>query len=314
MFSIPALTADVPQPTSWQLCVLAVALACPWAQARLRRPLALGAVAAIALLEWQARRSGAPEGLLRVTFLDVGQGDSAIVDLPDGEALLVDGGGLVGSPIDVGARVVAPELRLRRRRRIAAVVLTHPHPDHFTGLVQGLEHVQVGALWDTGQGEAEAVGGLYSTLLARARASSVAVLRPDSLCGSRTIGGAQVDVLVRRCALRSSDRGPNDNSFVLRIRYGARAVLFVGDAEQEEEASLLGADPARLRADVLKVGHHGSRISTSASPCGAAVAPTLAVASPPWGAGTTSAIRATTPCGPSRARGAGCVGRTTTAP
>jgi competence protein ComEC len=276
-FSISALTADLPQPTPWQLCAVAVGLASPWAALRARRPLALAAALAVGLLEAEARRAGAPEGVLRVTFLDVGQGDSAIVDLPDGEALVVDGGGLVGSPIDVGARVLGPELRRRRRRSVAAVVLTHPHPDHFSGLVQGLEHVRIGALWDSGQGEAEGVGGLYAELLTRARASSVPVLHPVSLCGSTTVGGAQVDVLAP-CPSFSSDRGPNDNSLVLRIRYGARSFLFVGDAERDEEASLLATAPGQLRADVLKVGHHGSPTS-STPPFLAAVAPTEAVIS-----------------------------------
>jgi competence protein ComEC len=260
-FAVPSLTADIPQPTSWQLAVLLVGLTAPVLGLRSRVVLPMTA-ALLLVLEVGARRTGVPHGVLRATFLDVGQGDSAIVDLPDGEALVVDGGGLVGSPIDVGARVLAPELRARRREDLAAVVLTHPHPDHFSGLATGLDAVRVGALWDTGQGEATATGGGYAALLGGMRARGVPVRRPAELCGVHAMGGATVEVLAP-CPAFDPDRGANDNSFVLRISYGARAILLVGDTEHEEEAGLLATQRERLRADVLKVGHHGSRTSST---------------------------------------------------
>jgi competence protein ComEC len=213
------------------------------------------------LAEVSRLRVGAPAGALRATFLDVGQGDAALVDLPDGEALLIDGGGIVGSPLDTGTRVIAPTLRDRRRTRLAAVILSHPHPDHFTGLVSGLEGIRVGALWDSGQGEREGTSGGYAQLLTNMRRESVPILRPDTLCGPRDIGGALVDVLAP-CPSTSPDRGPNDNSIVVRVQYGTRSFLFVGDSEHAAEADLVALGPQRLHADVLKVGHHGSRTSS----------------------------------------------------
>jgi competence protein ComEC len=276
-FAAPGLGVQVPPPTSWQLVVLGVALVAAALGTPRRAAWATLAAALLLVLEVGARRAGAPRGVLRATFLDVGQGDAAIVDLPDGRAIVVDGGGLVGSPIDVGARVIAPELRARRRSEIAAAVLTHPHPDHFGGLATGLDSVRVGALWDTGEGELEAVGGGYAALLGAMRARDVPVLRPGALCGARDLGGARVEVLAP-CPAFSPDRGPNDNSLVLRIAYGSRALLLVGDTEREAEAALLASAGDRLRADVLKVGHHGSR--TSSTPAFvAAVRPSEAVVS-----------------------------------
>jgi competence protein ComEC len=275
--SMPMLTASVPRPTAWQMGALSLALASVALRAPRRAILGALAVAVLVFLEAMARVAGAPRGLLRVTFLDVGQGDAALVDLPDGEAMIVDGGGLVGSPIDVGERVIALELRARRRSDLALAVLTHPHPDHFGGLVSGLAGVRVASLWDTGQGEAEGAGGAYAALLASSRAKGTDVVRPRGFCGRHAVGGAVIEVLAP-CPDYSSDFGPNDNSIVVRVTYGARSILMVGDAEREEERALLAASRASLRADVLKVGHHGSRTSSS-SEFLAAVSPTLAVIS-----------------------------------
>jgi competence protein ComEC len=275
---VPWGAAPVPTPTAGQLAAIAIG-AFASARAVTRRPWhwALPCVLAVVLFEIEARVRGCPSGVLRVTMLDVGQGDAAIVDLPDGSALVVDGGGLVGSPVDTGERVLAPVLRARRRGSVRAAILSHPHPDHFGGLRRGLDAVRVGALWDTGQGELEAAGRDYATLLDELRHRGVAVLRPSDVCGEQTIGGARIEVLAP-CPRLTDDRGPNDNSFVIRIGFGARSVLFVGDAEHAAEADLVATKAGSLRADVLKVGHHGSRTSTTPAFL-AAVDPELAVIS-----------------------------------
>src|SRR6185295_4083851 len=89
-------------------------------------------------------------GRLRVTALDVGQGDATLIDLPDGRLMLIDAGGLPGSSLDIGVRVLLPILRARRRSRIDLLVLSHPHPDHYGGLAALSEGVSIGEFWYAG--------------------------------------------------------------------------------------------------------------------------------------------------------------------
>lgn len=259
-------------PSPSQLAALVVACGCAWVArgcapgSRSRRMLALAVALCCVLLgvsEFSQRAQGSPKGSLRVTAVDVGQGDATLIDLPTGAVMLIDGGGFVGSPLDPGRRVLEPLLRARRRERIDVMVLSHPHPDHFTGLLHVAQRFEVMQFWDTGQGETQGAGPVYAQLLEVLREQGTRIVRPDSLCGTRNLGGARLQVLAP-CPAFDPQRGANDNSFVLRLQFGRHAVLLMGDAEREEEHALLRTVPVTsLRADLLKVGHHGSRTSSS---------------------------------------------------
>ncbi len=272
------LAFHVPAPTPWHLALLVVGGTALVLARRQRVVWALSTAASLALVELATWRAGHPRGELRVTVVDVGQGDCTLVDLPDGRALLVDGGGFVGSPVDPGTRVILPLLRARRRTRIDIAVLSHPHPDHFTGLASALPGVDVGEFWDTGQGEAEGAGATYAGLIRGLRRRHVPIRHPSWYCGRSVAAGGAVIQPLEPCPGYVPHGPANDNSIVLRISYGERSVLLVGDAEAHEEQLLLRDHASQLHADLLKVGHHGSRTSTT-PPFLAAVRPSVATIS-----------------------------------
>jgi competence protein ComEC len=259
--SVRVLAFPLPPPGAWHFAVVAICIVGIWTTRRKALWLA-GAALALGVVELAAARAGHSLGKLRVTALDVGQGDSLVLDLPDGRVMLIDGGGFVGSPVDTGKTVLIPELRGRRRNRIDVMVLSHPHPDHFTGLVSTLESFDVGELWDTGQGRKEGAGPIYRAFIERVRARGIPIKGPRELCGAQAFGEATVRVL-GPCPDFVAGRDANDNSFVIRVQLGEHAALLTGDAEKEAEEELVHRHGDELRADLLKVGHHGSRTSST---------------------------------------------------
>ncbi|MEI8258690.1 MAG: ComEC/Rec2 family competence protein, partial [Deltaproteobacteria bacterium] len=177
---LPGATAVVPTPTPTQCVVLTgaaiVGMRAAW---RVRIALTLAAAVVVFAIEVPHARASHPRGVLRVTAIDVGQGDALLIDLPDGEAMLVDGGGGF-SGFDPGARIVVPALADRRRRSLVAVVASHPHPDHIGGLPAVLAWASsVGSLWDTRQGEGfDDANGAYGAMRAMAASHGIPVLGP----------------------------------------------------------------------------------------------------------------------------------------
>lgn len=263
-FASVGTSQPIPPPSLLQLLVLgsacyAALLLRNW---RARIVVGVSATLTLACAELWIRHDARPTGVLRMTFLDVAQGDSTLLDLPDGRLMLIDGGGNPDHGPEPGELVLLPQLRARRRERIDVVVITHPHPDHYGGVRALLGKVEIGEIWDSGQADGEPGHDEAAVLLARARALGIRVLAPPALCGvPHEYGGASVRVIAP-CPMYDSGYEPNDNSLVVEIGFRGRRALFVGDAEAHEEARLISGRLLR-DVDVLKVGHHGSRTSST---------------------------------------------------
>lgn len=225
-------------------------------------------LALLATAAWLALR-GLPDGKLHVYFLDVGQGDAILVVAPDGRQILVDGGPSPTALLnELGA--VLPFWD----RSLDVVVLTHADSDHITGLIPLLQRYQIGQVLDTLQSDVAPEAAAWLAELQHA-----AIPHTDAQRGARLpVGDLTLTVLhpgpVILVGTASDD---NNNAIVLRLDYGQIGLLLAGDAEQEAEAALIAAS-IPLRADVLKVSHHGSNSATSAAFI-TAVAPRLAVIS-----------------------------------
>ncbi len=239
-----------------------------------RRALAAAALLLIAAGLAAGPAARAADGRLAVTFLDVGQGDCALVRFPDGMAVLIDGGGMRGSSVDVGRAAVAPALWRLGVRRLAGIVLTHAHYDHYAGLAFIAEHFAPEVIWTNGRDAPPDEREPWEEFRRRATASGA---RFEAVT-TETVAMEAEGVVVRLLppALPEA-KEENGASLVVRVEQGEGGFLLPGDANAPAEAALI-ARGAPLGAAVLKVGHHGSRDATTPEWL-AAVRPRIAVIS-----------------------------------
>ncbi|MBI5241819.1 MAG: MBL fold metallo-hydrolase [Elusimicrobia bacterium] len=196
-------------------------------------------------------------GALTVTFIDVGQGDSEYIELPNGKTVLIDGGPKKAA--------ISAFLGSRGITHIDHVVMTHPHSDHYNGLGYVFDATQVDNFYDNRVDNASATGD--DKIRAKAAAEPGCVLHYP-VAGESLDWGPGVEAKVFNSCPEASAKVKSEDlnncSIVIKLSYAGSAVLFTGDLSMPVEAELVARYGDGLRADVLKVGHHGSYSSSTA--------------------------------------------------
>jgi len=193
---------------------------------------------------------------LETFFLDVGQGDAEVIIFPNGKSLLIDGGGVYYSSFEVGKRIVLPFL-LQKKIKIDWIAVSHTHPDHVRGILEIIKILKPSELWLS----QKSIKDRYWKELINKGKNITKILYIDSNF-KRYVGKCKIKCIYPQKVI--SERYANNNSSqVLKISDKFHSFLFTGDIEKKAEDLLIDSMGKKLKSDVLKVPHHGSKTSSS---------------------------------------------------
>ncbi len=201
-----------------------------------------------------------------ITVLDVGQGNAALLELPKGYTMLIDGGGFSdNSSFDVGAYILAPFLWKKKIRSIDTVVLSHPNSDHMNGLIYILKNFYVKNLWSNNE-PASTKG--YRSFSEAANKSGAENARFSDIYGPHIINGATLEIIYppknfMKKTKKENSRDPNNNSLVLRADFENFSIFFPGDIMSEAEKELIAMSKKKLESTIMIAPHHGSKSSST---------------------------------------------------
>jgi competence protein ComEC len=203
---------------------------------------------------------------LRVTIIDVGQGNSALLEMPGGTCFLIDGGGFTDNSVfDVGARIIAPLLWRKKIKTVDTLILTHPNSDHLNGLLYIAEHFNVKRLWSNN--EAADTRG-YRELMNIIKRKKIEMPSLKNMTRSYMIGDVSLNILYPPDDFpdkKDSEKWREDNnsSLVLKIALGSKSFLFPGDIMAKAEQELVAMRRDALKSTFLVAPHHGSKTSST---------------------------------------------------
>jgi len=261
---IPGAEWHIAAPSLPAIMVFYVALILSgmgWMSGRVR---IAGVMVALLIVCWwgASPRMGLDGDHWRVTFLDVGQGDSAVLELPDGQTVLIDGGTRY-ERFDMGRGVVAPFLWNRGITRLDHVVATHQQLDHVGGLIWILRHMPVARYWENGVERSERFAGELTAALKDEQIPRSLAVRGHEMLQTGpcrlTILNPSGDLEGERSAPRLDGTSLNNQSIVSRLQCGTQAIVFAADIEIDGLRRL--GEEGRQPVAVVKVPHHGARSS-----------------------------------------------------
>ena len=249
-----------PGPSIWIVAAAAIVIALLTVR---RKPIAVFAGLGILFLStgFAALARATPSldhGVLEVTVIDVGQGDSILLVAPDGATMLIDGGGSIGpvhSEFDFGEDVVSPYLWSRGLDHLDVVVLSHAHGDHIGGLARVVQNFHPREVWMGINPETPALDHFLAV-----DAETHANVKRHTAGEALQWHGTEIRVLSPPANWRPKKEPKNDDSLALLVSYKNTSALLAGDLEKKMERYVASESP---RADVLKVAHHGSATSTT---------------------------------------------------